>query len=217
MAIRKLALLASSCVFGLVGAGAGSASAATYVHGGTTSGNLLPAASTILNRSSDTATLTLNGTGELSCTVTTGFATVGASGGATVSATGNSLTFTSCTDTIPVINIQSCHLAATTLPTAVVTATSHNGGTVVFSNTFVRCVAAGSTSGCYYKATTASGTASNTGATLSYASVGVTHTAPAGATDDLGVACGTIGSFSMALTDLVRGATGTTLVLNQTP
>ena len=215
MSIRKLILLAATCALSLLGATAGGASASTFAHAGTTTGNILAAGTSVMPRSSDVFTASFSGLGSVTCASGTGSATVGASGGATITAAGDSVTFTSCTDTIPVITITGCHLVAP-LPTATVTATSSAGGTVSFTNTFVRCNVAGGTSGCYYSAPTATGTAVNTNAALTYSGVSILHTVPAGGSGDLGSLCGTSGTFGGSFTDLTSGATSTTVVLNQT-
>jgi hypothetical protein len=205
MFVRKLALLAAISALGLLAIGSASASA-TSVRADP-SGTALTAGTSITNGGSDPATLALSGFGEINCTSTTFSATVGASGGASVTGTLDALTFTSCTDTLPVITISSCHLANAGVPTVHITAIA-GGGTVVLNNTFVRCILAGSTSACYYQASTASGTAQNANSALSYTGVAVTHSAPAGRTDDLGGVCGNSGSFNATLTD-VRAPTGT--------
>ena len=211
MFIRKLALLSALAALGLLAVGAASSSAASYLHDNTTTGSLLASGTTIMPRSSDPAVLTLPGFGVVTCTNNTFDATVGASGGATITGTLHSLTFNTCTDTIPIITISSCHLASGT-PSLTITATSHAGGTININDITVFCNAGGG-NGCYYTAATAVGNANNTGAALSYSNVGVTHTTGSG---DLGALCGNTASFSTTFTDLTSGSTGRTVVLNTT-
>ncbi len=212
MFIRKLALLAALAALGLLAVGAASSSAASYLHDNVTSGSLLASGTTIMPRSSDPAVLTLPGFGTVTCTANSFDATVGASGGATISGTLHSLTFNTCTDTIPIITISSCHLVNGT-PSLTITATSHSGGTININDITVKCNAGGN-NGCYYTAATAVGNANNTGATLAYTNVNVTHTTGSG---DLGALCGNSATFSTTFTDLTSGGTGRTVVLNQTP
>jgi hypothetical protein len=213
MFIRKLALLAAVAVLGSLAVGAAPSSAATFLHDNVTSGSLLPAGTTIMPRraTGDAAVLTLPGFGTVTCIDNTFHATVGASGGATVTGTLHGLTFTECTDTIPLLTISSCHMTSVG-PSITVTATSHNGGTITINDITVKCNTGGNT-GCYYTAATATGNANNTGATLAYNNIGVVHTTGSG---DLGGICGNTASFSTTFTDLTSGGTGRTVVLNQT-
>ena len=195
--------------------GAGAASASTYLHRGTTTGNVLAAGTPVMPRAGGPATLVLLSVGTIGCTASTGIVTVGPSGGATVAAVGDSLSFSGCTDTIPIIDFSSCTLAGPA-PTATVTATGATGGTVVFVGTYAFCKVTGAPTGCYYGAIGATGTASNTGATLAYNNVSVTHEVPPGATGDLGGLCGNTGFFAVTFTDLAGGSPSATVVLNQT-
>jgi hypothetical protein len=212
MFIRKLALLSVLAALGVLSVGAATSSAAAYLHDNVTSGSLLAAGTTIMPRSSDPAVLTLPGLGTVTCTNNRFDATVGASGGATITGSLQSLTFTTCTDTVPFITVSSCHLVNGT-PSLTITATSHSGGSININDITVKCNT-GSTSGCYYTASVANGAANNTGATLTYSNVSVTHTTGSG---DLGALCGSSASFSTTFTDLTSGGTGRTVVLNQTP
>jgi hypothetical protein len=212
MVIRKLALLSALAALGLLAIGAASSSAASYLHDNVTSGSLLASGTTVMPRSSDPAVLTLPGFGTVTCTNNTFDATVGVSGGATIGGTLDSLTFNTCTDTIPIITISSCHLVNGT-PSLTITATSHNGGTIAINDITVKCNAGGN-NGCYYTAPVASGAANNTGASLTYTNVNVTHTTGSG---DLGAVCGNSATFSTTFTDLTSAGTGRTVVLNQTP
>lgn len=200
---RKTALATAACAIAASALGTSSASATTVEN----AGGALAAGTSVGNNASDPSTLHLTGLGGITCTITTANFTVGASGGATVSATMDTLTFQSCTDTIPVITISSCHLV-TPLPTGHITGIGSTGGTVELSNTYVRCNVSGGTSGCYYFAQTASGAATNAAHTLAYSGVAVSHIVPPGGTGDLGSLCtgpSNTGSFSSRLTNLQAG------------
>lgn len=112
-----------------------------------------------------------------------------------MSASVDSLTFLSCTDTIPLITISSCHIV-TPLPSISITASGTTGGTISWTNTYVRCNVSGGTSGCYYFAASASNPFTNSGAVESGSGISVTHSVPSGGTGDLGSLCGTTGSFN---------------------
>jgi hypothetical protein len=129
----------------------------------------------------------------------------------TVTTTG--LTFTSCTDTFPVVSIPSCALSPNSpLPTAQIYATSGTGGRLDIINPVVRCSIAGSTTSfCYYSAPTMSGTMVNATSRLTFSSGGVTNV---GGSGSLGVVCGT-GSGSVNWIDdhVVQGGTNRTVTI----
>jgi hypothetical protein len=215
MFIKKFALLASLCALGIFGVAAGSASAASYLHDSVT-GTVLSAGTTIAPGSSGNATLTVTGLGTVTCTNNTFSGTVGASGGATITGSIDSLTFNSCTDTIPVITISNCNVVSP-LPSVVATASGSTGGSLNLSNTYVRCNVSGSTAGCYYLATTANGTVNNTGSTLAYSNVAVSHSVPTGGSGDLGALCGSGATFSVQYNDVQTPSNGHDVILNTTP
>jgi hypothetical protein len=171
------------------------------------------AGATLKYRSSHPATLVMGGFGVITCASTTSDITAGVSGGTTVTGTLDALTFTSCTDTVPVVNITSCVKVASTFPTVAFRATGASGGTETLTDVFVKCFLAGSSSGCYYKAATAVGNVQNIPSLTTFSGVSTTHTVPAGATDDFGALCGAGGSFSVTFTDFTLGTTGTTVTL----
>jgi hypothetical protein len=215
--VRKFALLASLCAMGLLGIAASSASAASYLHNGTTTGNVMAAGTAISPTSSNTAVLSIPGLGSVSCTSNSFSGTVGASGGASITGSLSSLTFNTCTDTIPLITITNCN-AVSPFPSISGVATGSTGGTLTLTNTYVRCNVSGGTSGCYYLASTAAGTYTNTGGTLAYNNVSVSHTVPAGGTGDLGSLCGTSnGTFSVTYSGVKNTATSAAAILNTTP
>ena len=211
MFIRKLTLLSALAALGLLVVGAASSSAASYLHDNATTGSLLPAGTTITPRSSDPATWVFPGFGTVTCTNNTFDATVGASGGATITGTLHSLTLSSCTDTIPVLTISSCHLVNGGV-SLTITAHSHAGGTFSSNGITVFCSVNGA-NGCYYTAATVLGGAANTGARLTYSNVSFVHSTGSG---DLGALCGNSASFSTTFTDLTSDSTGRTVVLNTT-
>ena len=152
---------------------------------------MLAAGTTIMPRAlSEDATLLLPLFGTVRCANGTFDATVGASGGLNITGTLHSLTFSSCTDTIPIITISSCHLVNGPR-SLTITALSHAGGTINVNDITVKCNAGGG-NGCYYTASTALGLTDNTSTRLDFLSVGVTHTSGSG---DLGALCGNTASF----------------------
>jgi hypothetical protein len=216
MRVRQLGtVLAALLTIGLISAT--SAQAASYLHGGSSPGNVLPSGSGITNTDSGPATLALTGLGEVQCTNNKFTATVGASGGATISGSLTSLTFATCTDTLPVITITSCSVVSP-LPTITITASGSSGGTFAFANTFTRCPIAGSTSACYYKANIATGSYANASGDLTFSNVSIAHTAPSGTTNDLGAACGSSGFAGWPWKRILRIAAGVVIViLDNTP
>ena len=155
--------------------------------------------------------LALPGFGEITCTTQNLVYTVGASGGATVSVSLTNGSATTCTDTVPFITLTSC--SELPLPTAgVATGNNSSDGTIVFTNLFVKCAVQGAATFCYYKATSATGTYSNTGATLRFSAVATTHTPPAGAMDDQGMLCGNNGAVTLGVDDQQLLAAPTTPV-----
>jgi hypothetical protein len=189
---------------------------ATYLHNGTTAGNLLPAGTAVSSGGNGPAVITLSGLGTIDCTNNSFIGTVSASGGATAGGTLNALSFTSCTDTLPVITITGCN-GVSPAPTVTITATNHNGGSWAWGNLFFRCNVAMSTRKCYYKASTAAGSFVNSGAGLSFSGVAIAHNAPSGTSDDLGAGCGSIGFLDATFRDVRATTSGTTVLLNQTP
>jgi hypothetical protein len=218
MHVPNSALLAIVAALGLLIAGTSSASAASYLHNGTTTGSLLSAGTALMSQSGGSASFS----GDIrpwSCTTATIGATAGASGGATVTGTVDSITFSSChTPGTTLYAITTCHTISP-LPTVTFTATGEAGGTATLDGLWFKCgiVSFPSPYGCYYRAATAAGTYGNTSGTLTYSGVSLLHTAPSGATDDPGgLVCSNSGSFSMSFNDLVVSSSGTTVRLNTT-
>jgi hypothetical protein len=208
MSIRKMALLAAISALGLLAIGSASASATTIRLDPLNT--IAPAGSQIMNGGSGSATLTtdLVGNPKIHCANTAFSADIGASGATNVTGKLTTLTFTSCTDNLPVINISSCHLHNSGIPTLSIMAGTGGASTTALNDPLVYCGVVASTSGCYYTAAQANGTGSNTGSTLNFPNVAVTHTA-AGTTNDLGALCGGFATFTVALSDLtVRDPSG---------
>jgi hypothetical protein len=221
MLIRKMAVLASLATIGLLSLGAGAASAtSTAIR--TDPGGLLTGATTITNGASDTSTLALDGLGTIHCSQTTFEATLASNTGASsVTGTLNQLTFTSCTDTIPVIGISSCHLDASLgLPAIHIVADNSSAaganGTVQVTDPRVKCnLINGGNAGCYYTGTSSSaiGDAFNANSRIVFPNVTAHHVTGSG---DQGVLCGTQGSFNATLTDVRQVGTNRTITVTTT-
>jgi hypothetical protein len=207
MSVRKMTMLLAVAALGVCAMAAGTASASTFLRADP-SGTALSSGATIMNGASDPFTVTFPGTGTLTCTTSTFAATVGASGGATVSATLDQLTIEGCTDTIPVINYTSCHAAAT-LPTITLTGTSATTGTILLADTTLFCAVSGTTSGCYYTMASASGAWNSS--SVAFSNVSMTHTTGTG---DLGSLCFTSGTVGVTWTDMTSA--GSTVTLGNT-
>lgn len=213
MSIRKplLAMVVVSALAVLAG-GAGSASAASYFHAGTAMGNHLANGDTVSTRAAGTFSLTVTTVGNINCSQLSGSYTVGASGGATVAVSLATWNATTCTDTVPVLTFTGC-AATAPLPAGTATGTGAAGGTVAFTNLYVRCAVMGTTNACYYRDAAANGTYANMGATLTFTNDVMVHNAPGGTTDDIGILCGNGGTMSATLADQATAA-GTTVLLN---
>jgi hypothetical protein len=210
MFIRKLAVLAAIAAFGLLALGSISASASTALR--TDPGNaLLTGSTTITNTSSSPALLTLD-IGSVTCSNTRFDADVTRNSSATsITGTLTALTFTTCTDTVPFVQVTSCHRTGATFPAIHITAGDTGGQVQIVDATVVCNVASGGA--CYYTAATANGNASNATSTLSYTGIGVTHVTGAG---DLGFLCGNGASFSVTLNHIVQGGTNRTVTITTT-
>jgi hypothetical protein len=206
MFIRKAALLAAMALVGLFALG-GTASATTVV---TEGGGTLGSGGTIMAGASDPATLTVTGLGTITCNTTTFDATLGGTTGDVISGTLSLLTFENCTDTIPVINITGCTIHGDA--TLDITGTGASSGTVGVTDVTEFCAVSGSTSGCYYTAANAVGTATNS--SLAYSNIAVQHVATT--SNDLGSLCGSGASFTVTLTHLTA-ANGTTVTVTNNP
>jgi hypothetical protein len=175
-------------------------------------GGLKGAGSGLVNTSAAPTVLSVSGLGTLTCNRTNfnGIPTTSSSA-TTIGGTLNTLTFTSCTDTIPVITISSCALSPNSpLPTFTIRASNDDGGsTTTINDPTTRCNIAGTTSTfCYYTAASAVGTGNNVLSTLAYSNVTVAGVAGSGS---LGTGvCGASGSFSSTLRHIVESGTNRT-------
>jgi hypothetical protein len=205
MFIRRAALLAVMALVGLFALG-GTASATTVV---TEGGGSLGSGATLVNGASDPAAFTIAGLGTITCNTTTFDATLGATEGDVITGTLSVLTFEGCSDTIPVINFTGCTLRSDA--TINITGTGDRSGVVTLTDPTDFCAVSGTTSGCYYTAAAAAGTAN--GSALTFSNVAVTHTTGTG---DLGSLCGSSLTLSFSLTHMLA-ANGNTVTITNTP
>jgi hypothetical protein len=201
MSIRKLALVVATAALGLLSVGIGSASATTL---NTDPGNIPFATGnvTVKNTSSGVATLT-TGLGTITCNTTHFESTINNNHAATLPGTLNRLTFTSCSDTVPLLTVSSCHQHRTS-PLAVSTTL------VTLTDVTVRCNLAGIAQGCYFTAATAAGVVNNPASTLSYTNVNASSVNPTG--DAFGF-CPSSGTFSVVLNHIVEVGTNRTVTV----
>lgn len=203
MVARKMVLLVVLTALGSAALGAASAQAATNLRVDPSGGTLLPSTTTLRYAASDPAILTTN-LGTITCTQSSfDFDVTRNSSPTSISGTLTGLTFTSCTDTWPVVTIPDCSLHPASLPGISITATA-SGGTVALGDLTFRCAIQGGTSACYFTAASAVGTASNVARSLVFNNVGVVFASPT--SDALGSGiCGSTMSLSWQFTQLVQG------------
>jgi hypothetical protein len=209
MFIRKLAGLATITALGLLALGATSASASTQLRldPGNTS---LMGSTTITNTSSGVATFATHA-GMINCSNTSFTATaLSHTGPTTIGGNLSSLTFTTCTDTLPLVNISSCHRHGATLPSMSI---SGSLGTVTLTDVIVRCNVVSSTQGCYYTAATAVGSVNNALSTLAYTGTGLTAISSPTTDAVAPGACGTTGTVSVNLRHIVQFGTNKTVTI----
>ncbi len=213
MHVRRMAMPAAMAALGLLALGSASASATTVLR--LDPGPVAFSASTVTNTTSGSATLSLGASGTIHCSSTSFAATVPTGSSATsISATLNRLTFESCTDTLAVVVIDECSLAAGTTPSVSILATSTSGGTVTVTDARVRCFITGSGGAafCEYTAATAPGTATNSPSAIAFTNVSVTHIT--GSSGDQGVLCGASGTFGVTLNHIVQSGTNRTVTIS---
>lgn len=211
MFIRKLAVMTAVAAFGLL-AMASYASATIHIRTDP-GGSFLSGSTTITNTTSERSTLA-GSAGNISCDVVKFDADLNANTAASsITGTLTQLTFTTCTDTVPIINFASCHLDTTAgFPSVHITAAA-GGGSVQITDPLVRCLlVGGGGASCYFTGTSASaiGTFANLASTLDYTSVAVDRGTGAG---DLGAACGEGGTFNAKFTHIVQGGTNRTITI----
>lgn len=216
MPFRRLLVLAATCVVGLLFI-ASSASAATTVLRGDPGNQPLPPGTTITGTIEGNATFTFSTGADLSCHGNFAAVFVTTHGNPTIDGFLESLTFSPCTDTIPILTIDDCALHQH-LPTVVAAAQSATGAAVTFSDVTLFCHNAGSGSpgtGCYWQLTDPVGSFNNTKSTLTFPNVTFDHRVPTGTTNDLESACPDHGNMSMRFGD-VHTSTGTTVTFSTT-
>jgi hypothetical protein len=202
MGHRLLSLLVVACA----AIGATSASAATYVHGGTTTGNVLAAGTSISGglKAGTSAVLTTN-IGTVTCTSGTAGGTVGASGGTTVSGNLTTLQVSNCTDTIPFITVSDC----TNSTNPVITIDSRGNVSIAAGNTIV-CRYSGGT--CTFTSSTTSAKYDSTTSSLSLSRIPVSSST-GGLCPSSGTFTGTFGPVKVS-----SGAyAGSNVIVNGTP
>jgi hypothetical protein len=213
MSIRKLAMLTAVAALGLLALGSSSASATTALRTDP-GGALLSGSTTITNTSSGNAVLNLPGLGTVTCTNTKFDADANSNSSATtIAGTLTSLTFSTCSDTIPIITVTHCELDPDRAKPSVSISSTAIGGNVTINDAGVRCFTPTLNGFCYYTGTTASavGIGNNAASTLTYTNVQVDRYA--GATSDLGSTCGNNGNFSVTLNHIVQGGTNATVTI----
>jgi hypothetical protein len=206
-------MLAAVAALGLFALGSASASATTVLR--LDPGPVAFSASKVKNTTSGAATLSLGAAGTIDCTIVEWEINVFSNSSLMyILAILVTLDFTSCTDSLQVITIESCSLAAGTTPSVAILATSTSGGTVTITDARVRCFIAGSggASFCEYTMATAAGTATNSPSAIAFSSVAVNHVT--GASGDQGALCGASGSFSTTLNHIVQSGTNRTVTLS---
>jgi hypothetical protein len=213
MLFRKLAPLMAVAALALLVIGASSASASTALRVDP-GGGLKGAGSTLTNTTSAPWVWSITGLGTWTCNQATLNAHPSSSSSATtIGGTVNSLTLTTCTDTIPIITFPSCTLSPSSpLPSITINANNDIGGTWTINDMTVRCNVAGSaTSFCYYTMAAAVGSGNNTASTLTYSNVNFAGVAGSGS---LGAGvCGASGSFSTTLRHIVEVGTNRTITV----
>jgi hypothetical protein len=213
MFIRKLGPLVAMAAFGLLALGANSASATTLRFD---PGNVAAPTNTIriTNTSSAPSVLT-TGIGSITCNSTSFTADINNNHATILTGTLTQLTFTTCSDTIPLVTILSCHRHASPLGGVSIHANA-SGSTQTLTDIIVRCgIAPNGAVGCYFTAASAAGTSSNANSTLSFP--GVSAVAITSPTTDAFAAdgCGGTGTFSATLRHIVEEGTNRTITVTQ--
>ena len=209
MFIRKLATLAAIAALGLLVLGAASASAHTVLR--TDPGNSpLSGATQFTNTTSDHWTLSTLA-GNITCSqASVTFDTTTHTGNPVINGTLTNLTFQNCTDTLIAVNIISCHLHASTIPTVSIIAIA-GGAQVTFGHLILRC-ATNAAQACYYTSATSVGIYNNATASLHFSNIAANAVSPT--TDAVAPAnCGTNGNWSVTFTHIVQSTTNRTLTV----
>ena len=205
-AISRLALLAA---LGLLLVGAASAPAHTVLR--TDPGNqpfIGPPG--ITNTASSDFTLQTQ-TGIITCQTSTFTADVKANTGVEgITGQLTALTALGCTDTLPQVNIVSCHLE--NQPAVHISANITIGGTFLLTDPTLRCALANGVNACYYTSPVAPGQFSNVAGELAFENVPAN---PVMATPDAvpSAPCGDIGRWSVTYRHVVQELSNFTLTV----
>lgn len=210
MSISRAAALAAIAALGVLLIGAVSASAHTVLR--TDPGGLpLIGPTSIAPTSSDHFTLQTQ-TGSVTCVSSTFTADVNSNTGID-SITGRltSLTAVGCTDTLPQVDITSCHLE--NVPVLHIISSSTVGGMFLLTDPVLRCPIVGGFNACYYTSPVAPGQFDNFQSELTFQNVPAT---PVIATPDAlpPGPCGDAGAWSVTYTHVVQELTNQTLTVS---
>jgi hypothetical protein len=210
MSISKPAVLAVIAALGLLLVGAVSASAHTVLRTDP-GGQPLIGPTQIAPTSGDHFTIQTQ-TGFVTCATSTFTADVNGNTSPT-SIPGRLTRFTAqgCTDSLPAVNITSCHLE--NLPALHITADISIGGTFLITDPILRCALANGINACYYTSPVAPGQFDNLSSELTFKNV---PAIPLVATQD-GLPpgpCGHSGAWSVTFTHVVQELTNQTLTVS---
>jgi hypothetical protein len=211
MLIRKLATLAAAGALGLLALGSASASATSLR---TDPGNV-PLSGQQTLRAASSGSAVLNGpAGTWTCGRTLIDIDVNATTAATITGRLTALTFTSCTDTIPLLDFRDCTLHVPSIPTVSITAAA-GGGTVVLTDPVYRCTTSNASTGpaCYFTLASAAGSFNNAASTITFTNIGVVGVTPT--TDAIAPAnCGgTPSQLSFQLRHILQGTSTNTVTV----
>ena len=209
MSIAKTTVLAALAALGLLLAVAASAPAHTALRTDPGSQPFVGPTGITSTASSDFTLQTQTGT--ITCQRSSFTADAGANTGAEgVTGQLTALTAQSCTDTLPQVNIVSCHLE--NQPVVHIFADLRIGGTFLLTDPILRCGLANGVNACYYTSPTAPGQYDNVASVLAFENVPAN---PVMATQDAVPAapCGDAGRWSVTYQHVVQELTNSTLTV----
>jgi hypothetical protein len=209
MSISKPTLLAVLAALGLLLVGAASASAHTSLR--TDPGNqpFIGPTGITSTLSSDFTLQTQTGT--ITCQASTFTADVNVNTGLeSIPGTFTALTALGCTDTLPQVNIVSCHLE--NQPVVHISANISIGGTFLVTDPTLRCALANGVNACYYTSPVAPGQFDNIASELAFENIPAN---PVNATPDAVPAapCGDAGRWSVTYKHVVQELSNFTLTV----
>jgi hypothetical protein len=207
--ISRRPLLAVLAALGLLLAGAASATAHTSLRTDPGGGPLVGPPS-ITSTGSSHFTLQTQ-TGVVTCQASTFTADVnGNTGVEGVTGTLTTLTAQGCTDTLPQVNVVSCHLE--NKPVVHIFADISIGGTFLLTDPILRCALANGVNACYYTSPVAPGQYDNVSSVLAFENVPAN---PVVATQDglPAAPCGDAGAWSVTYKHVVQELTNQTLTI----